>query len=225
MGLFRTKNKDDKKILKQEKKETKKQERKAKIDAFYENSIYIKQAFESSTMSFGGVYAYDSKTNKLIIPKLINLKQHYDEIILDDIISFDISNNGEVSEKFNIGLGVAGGLVLGPLGMLGALMKKKSSTISELSVRLYTKDGMYKVPFIQRKMKPTEATERLQATETLTNLIKENISSKAVIENSNNTAASALSIADELKKLSDLKDQGILTTDEFNDQKAKLLSK
>lgn len=226
MGLFGKKNKDtDQNISIKKTKDQKKQLKLNQKQESIKNSQYIMQAYNKSTLSFGGSYAYNSSTNNITIPKIVNFKQYYDEINLNDVISFDVTNNGEVSEKFKIGLGVTGGLVLGPLGMLGALMKKKSSTISELIVRLYTKDGMYKVPFIQRKMNPKEATERLQAAETLTNLIKTNISSRNRVDNSIPTPASNISIADEIKKLSELKDKGILTQEEFDNQKQKLLNK
>lgn len=42
-------------------------------------------------------------------------------------------------------------------------------------------------------------------------------------ENASSTKASKLSLADELTKLAALRDQGVLTADEFIEQKKKLL--
>ena len=80
---------------------------------------------------------------------------------------------------------------------------------------LKTDDDFYSTHYMANAKKIIDTLE----------VIIDDVDKKNNSESKNEQKSSDFSIADELKKLSDLKNQGIITQEEYDQQKAKLLSK
>ena len=139
----------------------------------------------------------------------------------DEIDSYETQNTaGETISKSKGGVGraVAGGLLFGGAGaMVGATTGKRSSTVinvqSEATIYLKTHMG-------KRTETIIGTTEILAFLDKILDEAEQDTEKKSLPE-TNNTS----STADELLKLKSLLDAGILTQDEFDAEKKKILSK
>ncbi|WP_150284744.1 SHOCT domain-containing protein [Rummeliibacillus sp. TYF-LIM-RU47] len=151
----------------------------------------------------------------------------------DEIIQSEILRDGIIINKTDrgsqIGGAIIGGAIAGGVGAviggLGSPTESKSITNKlELQIAVNnTEKSSYKVYFLAPHdtgltLKGDEEEKLYHWHNLLSHII--NKSSDKVVSYSNNQ----LSISDELKKLAELKHQGILTDAEFNQEKQRLLS-
>lgn len=129
-----------------------------------------------------------------------------------------------------IGTAITGGIgtIIG--GLSGS--KKTVSTSTKVGINVVVNDTqrpLYQIDFLKSETKKTsskykEAMEQAQNLHALISvLIKQADTEDAKTIATNQTAT--LSLADELKKISELLNQGILNQDEYNELKAKLIAK
>ncbi len=126
-------------------------------------------------------------------------------------------------------------MIIGPLGLVvGGLSGKKQSddVVSRVDLRIVVnniKEPTYVINLLDQEVKKSSwhyssALEKAKKWHNIISVIikkadeNKNIASMAV---QNHT----ISIADEITKLNDLREKGVLTTDEFNNLKNKLLGK
>lgn len=106
-----------------------------------------------------------------------------------------------------------------PLNMVGGATFKKGLMFSEVIISSSAGTKMELKQIMSKKI----AEEIIK---TLNDARAQNSSSQnSQSQNSSTKSSSDLSIPDQIKKLSELKDQGILTEDEFKKKKAELLAK
>lgn len=145
--------------------------------------------------------------------------------------------------KGGIGRAIVGGALFGDVGaIVGAQTRKSQNVVDSLYIRLTLKSsGMKKITFINSSTDRNGfiyKTERKSADEVLSELdliLAEN-QSAAIRETAQpqpvsvsvqqpQSEQSPTLIADELLKLKQLLDMGVLTQEEFDQQKQKLLNK
>lgn len=164
-----------------------------------------------------------------------------------DLVNYELYENNSVIQKGGIGRAIVGGALFGGVGaIVGAQTRKSQNIVDSLYIRVTLKSsGMKKITFIGS---PTDRNsifykmERKSADEVLSELelIASNNQSSAIqesiqprrepptadpsVQQTVQTEHSSTLIADELIKLKQLLDMGVLTQDEFDRQKQKLLN-
>ncbi|MEY2196911.1 SHOCT domain-containing protein [Neobacillus sp. BF23-41] len=166
-----------------------------------------------------------------------------------EILEAEILENGKTitstSRSSQIGGAILGGVIAGGVGaVVGGLSGKQSSELEVYKIDLKvvvnnTKSPNKIINFLQaepdlngkplaiKKDSPKYKSASNSANHwhsLLSLLIKQDESSLLDEKTDNDFNHSSLSVADEIKKLADLLNQGLLTQDEFNQQKQKLLS-
>lgn len=175
--------------------------------------------------------------------KRFKFKGDHNYYAFGDLVNYELCENNSTIQKGGIGRAIVGGALLGNVGaVIGAQTRKSRNIVDSLYIRLTLKpSGMKKITFINS---PTDRnglfykTVRKSADEVLSELeliFAEN-QSAAIQEAAQpqpaptpvqqpQTEQSPTLIADELLKLKQLLDMGVLTQEEFDQQKQKLLNK
>jgi len=186
--------------------------------------------------------AYDDKNKKVCLINKNGNDFNQKLFSYRDILSSEILEDGNSITKTErgsqIGGALIGGLALGPVGLLiGGLTGKKKSIdkIKRVDIQIIVNDTTkprHLINFLNTESKKDSFIYKSSIeTARQWHAIIEVLIKKADLEDeeynlrvSNRTSAT-YSISDELKKLSDLKNSGILTESEFQQQKRKLLNK
>ncbi len=158
----------------------------------------------------------------------------YSEILSVEIIQDDISIV-QTNRTSQLGGAIVGGVLFGGVGAaVGALSGKKQSTngkVKKLEFRLKINDTKNPIFIISKLDSETSMDGFIYKTYknqldhwhgVFEAIIKQADSEH---QNSNNKSQQTLSVYDELKKLADLKESGILSEEEFTEEKKKLLNK
>jgi hypothetical protein len=160
-----------------------------------------------------------------------------------DLLSSEIFEDGKTitrtSRTSQFGSAIIGGLALGGVGaIIGGLSGKKTSTnqVNQIDLRITVNDTIspiYDINFMNVEGRGSElvypgAISKARHWQGLLEIIirradeedriKEGENKNKILKNDNNN-----SVADELSKLAELKNQGIITEEEFASQKKKLL--
>jgi hypothetical protein len=219
MGLFTKKTEEEKAAIAEEKNRL--AQEKADLKA------YFKDFPKNATVKVGDYLLWNEQTDEVLINRSWSTMGKTEMFKREDIRSFEIINDGEKSEKFRVGVGVAGAVLLGPVGLLGGLMKKKKNDIHDLRVRINTvgETSIHDVVLINTKTKANGIVAKTA-----------NMSLDKIVEFLQNTLLNAENNADnsqnqnevsdpagQLLKFKELLDAGAITQEEFDSQKAKLL--
>lgn len=193
------------------------------------------------------VIGYDGNTGLSIDEqrRMVCLVDHRQQILThlvvsyNDLLSSELFEDGVIVTRTvrssQIGGAVIGGLALGGAGMIiGGLSgkTKTSGKVKRIDLRLIindTQNPLHDVNFLNREIEKGGFFYKkvMQQARYWHGLI-EVLIKRADIENKEKTTKKihqiqSSSVADELKKLVDLRDSGVLSIDEFQQQKAKLL--
>lgn len=197
------------------------------LDAIEENNNYKEKINTFNvTKKIGKHIEFDDNTKQiLIIDKFENKLLEY-----KDIVEYELLEDGESITKGGLGRAVAGGVLFGGVGAVvgGITGKKKSKTmINSLKVKI-TVNNMSN-PDIYINLVTSQLKENSILYKAAANEAQEIISTLAVItksnENQQNVNINRVSVADELIKLKGLLEEGILSQEEFDIEKGKLLNK
>lgn len=198
------------------------------MDGFKFNEIYL-------SGSQGISLAYDSSQKKICFldanhePKIYDYKD-----ILESILIIDGETISKQSTTGTVGRAVLGGLIAGGTGaIIGGVTssKKNEEKVTSIDLKVAVNDSktpFYKVNFLNLESKKGsslynvayEQGERWHGI--IATLIRQ---ANEKLEDEKTGQQSGFSLSDELSKLKKLKDDGILTQDEFETQKEKLLNK
>ena len=186
--------------------------------------------------------------------KVCYIDEHSNRIIpFEDIISVELVENGTTiqskSTMRTIGGTFVGGVLAGGAGaIVGGLSgkSKQEMKVSEITVRMRIRDlnkpileiktfDAYNMTTERKPIKEsqmegnlikqgrTQAQQIVDYVSVIIDDVDKNGDSAPATKSTNNNSSN-LSVADELKKLADLKNEGILSQEEFDAQKAKFLS-
>lgn len=156
-----------------------------------------------------------------------------------DILSSEIFEDGSVTTRTvrssQIGGAFVGGLALGGVGaIIGGLsgQTKTSGKVKRIDLRITVNDTqspLHDVNFLDVETKQEDHTyQRAMKAARHWHGLVEVLIKRADVEDRANVVTAPLSqptsIADELKKLADLRDSGVLSVEEFEQQKSRVLS-
>jgi len=202
-----------------------------------------------ATQKFMGVdgisgIAIDEDKKEICIIKKKGNDFALDVISYNDLLSSEIFEDGKTitrsSRASQLGSALIGGLAFGGIGaIVGGLSGSKTSThkVSKVDLRITinkTNAPIHDVNFMNFEGKGTEivypgAIQRARHWHSLLEVIisrtdaEDKLNENRINQNATETVVYS-SVADELSKLVDLKNQGIITEEEFASQKTKLLS-
>lgn len=154
----------------------------------------------------------------------------------ETIIECKIIENSNVINSGGIGRAIVGGIIAGDSGaIVGANTRKSKNIVSSLLIRIVTKEidePLYTVELLDYQIdtnKPLYANFYKQAMEFANNVYA---TIQAIINDNNNTNVvetkqepNSTNGLEQLEKLADLKEKGIITQEEFEESKKKILSK
>lgn len=197
------------------------------LDAIEENNNYKEKLKTfNATKKIGKFIEFDDNTKQILIKdKLENKLLEYKDIVEYELLVDD----DESITKGGLGRAVVGGVLFGGVGAVvgGITDKKKSKTvINSLKVKItinnINKPDIY-INLVTSQLKANSILYKVAANEA-----QEIISTLAIISKSNDikeNTNSNVSVADELIKLKGLLEDGILSQEEFDIEKNKLLNK
>lgn len=180
--------------------------------------------------------AIDENKKKLCFANCLNGKVSLDEIGYQDILASEIVENGETVTKTSRGSQVAGavigGLVFGGIGaVVGGLSgnTKSSSRIRTLDLQVTVKNVRTPIRVInflnhETNKNSVHYTSALKAATHWHGIISVLLKEIEVEKDGSIGKAVSISVSDELLKLDQLREKGILSQEEFIAQKKKLLS-
>lgn len=208
--------------------------------------LYVKQNASSGTLRYksvadckkiGHYFTVDSHN------KRFKLDRESSWYTFGDLVNYELYENNSVIQKGGIGRAIVGGALFGGVeAIVGAQTRKSQNIVDSLYIRVTLKSsGMKKITFIGSPIDRNSISykmERKSADEVLSelDLIASNNQSSAIQESIQpqrepptadppvQAEHSPTLIADELIKLKQLLDMGVLTQDEFDRQKQKLLN-
>ena len=175
--------------------------------------------------------------------KCFKIKNDSRTYSFSELIKYELYENNSVIQKGGVGRAIVGGALFGDVGaIVGAQTRKSENVVDALYIRLALKSvGMRKIVFISSETKRNSIfykSAKQTADEVMSRL--DIILSKNQTEDETpmsqeqaeplppepqpKTQQPVLSVADELLKLKQLLDMGVLTEEEFNQQKQKLLN-
>lgn len=154
----------------------------------------------------------------------------------ESIIECEIIENSNVVNSGGIGRAIVGGLIAGDSGaIVGANTRKSKNIVSSLLIRIVTKEidePLYTLELLDYQIdtnKQLYANFYKQAMEFANNVYA---TIQAIIKDNNNTNVvetkqdlNSINGLEQLEKLAELKDKGIITQEEFEETKKKILSK
>lgn len=152
----------------------------------------------------------------------------------DNLVSYELIEDGSTLTKSGLGRAVVGGALFGGAGaVVGAITgHKQKETCDSLKILITLKDTncttVY-IPFITVSVKKNgtvyQSAKSLaqNCSNLLTLIVSENNRNEATSTNAS-SVSELISIADELAKYKKLLDEGVLTQEEFDAQKQKLLN-
>lgn len=184
------------------------------------------------TKQIGHYIEFDEQKKQWLIPdgffgKKVNAKV-YD---FKDIIEYELLEDGDSVTKGGLGRAVVGGALLGGVGaIVGSVTgkKKTKSVINSLKIKITINDTSNPVIYINlitTKVKSNSSLYKMAYSQAQTILSMLSIITKSDENTAKEENKDTLSVADEVIKLKKLKDEGILTEEEFNIQKGKILNR
>lgn len=183
--------------------------------------------FNGNTLIADLVQLDDSTQTVQVITKAgFNSAKEY--IKYNQIVSFELIEDGETITKGGLGSAVVGGALFGVGGVVaGAILgtKKTKAICNSLQLRISVRDYYKKViivNYIELATKCTSMTYK-QIYEQAQKAVGELQVAVASTKKNVATQATNSSVADEITKLNQLKEQGVLTEEEFIFAKKKLL--
>lgn len=151
-----------------------------------------------------------------------------------DLINFELYEKNSVIQEGGVGRAIVGGMLFGEVGaIVGAQTRKSRSVTDALYIRLTLKSsGMKTITFTERQsanevlseLELIVADNRSDEVQTTPNQQSEPQPAPPPVQQSTQAEQSPTLIADELLKLKQLLDMGVLTQEEFDQQKQKLLN-
>ena len=148
-----------------------------------------------------------------------------------DLLGFELSENGKKIDDGSAGTALVGALLFGVAGAVigGSASREVKEMVSDLHIRLIINDAacpQRKIQFLQYPLEKgsrayREALEKCEQTLSALQFI---VSKTKMQQTGADQQGCAFSVADEILKFKKLMDDGIITADEFETQKRKLLN-
>ena len=171
------------------------------------------------------------KKNRLIRAKAQHAIYGWSEYRFDQIVGYDVvENGGSVTKGGGIGGAVVGGALFGTAGaIVGGLSGKQQDVVTDMSFVIQLRDAEWPIDTITlHHSSEKNGIKKSSATYSLCQQLLQELSvvlNRIIAQNQAESSAPAPtgSVADEVKKLKELLDAGILTEEEFSEVKKRLL--
>ena len=167
--------------------------------------------------------------NKKIAICNANLRETIEIIDFSKIIECQLLEDSNIIQKGGIGRAVVDSVIAGGVGaIVGATTRKSKNVINDLQIRILTNDinnSFYIIHIIDSETKKDSLIFR-HSMEFANNVYSTIMAIIKLNDNSNNVdIATNEDFEKQIEKLSNLKEKGIITQEEFNESKNKILSK
>lgn len=176
---------------------------------------------------------FDDKNKWFVIPQGL-FKVTIDDCYVfeyKEIVDYEVLEDGTSITKGGLGKALVGGAVFGIAGAIaGGTSKRTKQVCTDLKLKITTKNSdqpVIYIPFIMTETKKDSMVYRTASTSIQRVLSKFQIISEELEaeqkESSSADESSTISVADEIKRFKELCDAGVITKDEFEAKKKKLL--
>lgn len=144
----------------------------------------------------------------------------------NEIIEYEIIEDGKTITKSGLGRAVAGGILFGGVGAVvgGVTGKKNKAMINNISVKIVLNNTENSAIYIPLILAPTKSNSIIHNAAKQQAQQISSILARIIHENNSKRDTSSLSNADELIKLKQLLDNGVLNQEEFEIEKQKILN-
>lgn len=189
----------------------------------------------SATDKAGNFILADKNTKKFYIPATTSLGKTPDLFDFNQLVDYELLEDGETltSKKVSLGKAAVGGLIFGPVGtIVGGLSgkSKTKSTCTSMSIRISVNSTLYnqiEIPLITKEVKKSSSAYKV-AKDNANHIISlldiiSDIAEKETPIPVTVQKTSSSSIADELSKMKGLLDAGVITQEDFDNFKKKIL--
>lgn len=176
--------------------------------------------FDKEIKFQNNVVCFDNTNNVLVIRD--NSKFTNDIIKYTDILECEILENNNTVLQDGLGRALIGGVIAGGVGAVVGANTRKTEIITDLKIRIVTKNSSKSSYMIWLKSKEMskQAFEFVnEVYAMIKNIISKNDITKNEIKNSNK------GILEQFEDLQNLKNKGIITQEEFETKKKELLNK
>lgn len=187
-----------------------------------------RESLFNPTMSIGEYIIFDDKNKMFSFPKG-NRKTNVGTIIkYEELLNFEIIEDGETITKGGLGKALVGGALFGLAGTIaGGTSKKSKQLCTDLKLKITTRNSQSPIIFIN--FLDYEIRKDSFLYKQISNNIQEILSKfQLIIDeydiNNRNSISSTISIPDEIKKYKELLDMGAITQEEFEEKKRQLLN-
>lgn len=194
------------------------------------NEILFKQF--KKTDSIDNLILADRNLKKFYIPSLVMFGKTPDLFDFNQLLDYELNEDGEsiTSKKVSLGKAAVGTVLLGPVGtIIGGLSgKSKTNGITKnMIIRISVNSPLItqiEIPVIKKETKHNSSAYK-KAKDTANKIISllDVISSIAESENQTVNTTNNDSISDEIIKLKELLEKGIISQDDFEKAKNKVL--
>ena len=200
------------------------------INELYRDHLSLMEKF-TETKKIGNNLIID-ETNKLFIVNSTIYSHHKADLFrFENLLSFELLEDGESVTKGGIGRAVAGGILLGGVGaIIGGVTggKKTKSVCTSMKIRLTLKNAHTTTAYIDIITTKTKTggfiyNEYQKEAQSLLSELQLIADLNESADTRNVTSAESVSAADEILKFKQLLDAGIITQDEFDAKKKQLL--
>lgn len=196
-------------------------------------SIVLKKQFSPSKV-VGGYFGIDETSRQWAIGKgLIPSLKNAVPYSYDDIVDFELIEDGTSVIKGGLGSAAVGGVLFGGIGaIVGGVTggKKAHQKCTSLMIKITVNNINAPTEYIKLITSPTDkksimyksSFQNAQEIISLLQLICNESEDKKILETTN-VSVNEVSVADEIRKFKALLDDGIITEEEFNAKKNQLL--
>jgi len=197
-------------------------------DQLKQNKLKIDKTYDIISVGVNKQVLFDLESNKIAI--LDAAANSIDYVEFNKIIDCEIMEDNTTIMKGGIGRAIVGGVLAGGVGaIVGAGTRGSSDVVKNLAIRIITNDisnSMVMITLIKSDTKRDSAFYKncMASAQGIYSTIVSILNSSKTSKQTLSESIDSKSVSDQIRELAKLKEEGLLTEEEFNKKKKALLN-